>query len=396
MAELPNSHHDRTILAMSRVIRRIALPAWALGSLLLAQALVQMGRSQSPARQGDGGPAIKANIDGPSKLAFDSKGDLFIYEAPDDLPPAIREVAAKTKTTTTLWLGCEVSWPPKQADCLGPVSAILAEGKDRLLVAEFTKSRLRTFDVRSKRFSRVAGDGTREFRGDGRPAAAAGLVEPKCVAMDQHRNIFVCDLNRVRRIDSQTGIISTVAGSGQAGFSGDHGPALEAQFSFLSSIAVDAFGDLFIADDSNRIRKVDARTGIIETIAGTGRSDRFGFEVAAGLALNADLFNPRDLTLDQDGNLLFLNDANRVCRINLRTSLISTIAGVGQLGFDGDGGPASRAHIDAWGMALGPNGNLFLADWEHNRIRQVDAVTGIITTFAGNGLPQRGPHPPIL
>ena len=128
----------------------------------------------------------------------------------------------------------------------------------------------------------------------------------------------------------------------------------------------------FIADESNRIRRVDRKTGIIQTIAGTGRQGRFGFDVADGPALKADLFAPSSLTFDKSGNLLFLNDVNRVCRIDIGSGALSTIAGNGQSGFDGDGGPATRSHIDALGMALDPSGNLFLADWEP----QPDTSTG--------------------
>jgi sugar lactone lactonase YvrE len=99
---------------------------------------------------------------------------------------------------------------------------------------------------------------------------------------------------------------------------------------------------------------------------------------------------------DRLGNLLFVDSESRICKIDLKSGIITTIAGTGKAGYDGDGGPAARAHIEVSGMALDPNGNLFLADWEHNRIRRIDAATGIITTIAGNGQPKRGPHPPIL
>jgi hypothetical protein len=382
---------------MTTIVRRIAIVAGVVAALLLGPLLVQISWSQTPKRKGDGGPASKAMIDGPSKLAFNSNGDLFIYEASDDLPPAIRVIAAKTKIITTLWVGCRVTWPPEPSDCVGSLTGMWAQRDNSLLVADSTKDQLRSFDLLSKKFSVVAGNGAREFGGDGGPAVAAGLVEPHCAAVDQDGDIFVCDWsNRVRRINSKTGTISTVAGSGHSGTGGDHGPALKAQFGFLSGIAVDASGDLFIADESNRIRRVDAKSNIIDTIAGTGRGGRFGFDVADGPALKADLFTPTSLMFDRNGNLLFLNDGNRICSINLLSGVLSTIVGLGRPGFDGDAGPATRAHIDAWGMALDPDGNLFLADWEHNRIRRVDAATGVISTFAGNGLPQRGPHPPIL
>src|SRR5579862_1025087 len=375
---------------MPHMIRQNARLAGAAAILLLVTAFVAVSQSKSYTRQGDGGPAIKATIDGPSKLAFDSKGNLFIYEASDDLRPAIREIRASTKKITTLLVGCdENAWPPKKErdDCLSSPAELQMAGDGRLLVPEFLRNRVRTLDLRSRTFSLVAGNGTRESSGDGGPAIRAGLMEPSCATTDQQGNIFVCDWrNRVRRIDARTGIISTVAGSGEAGFGGDGGPALEAQFNFLNSIAVNSVGDLFIADDTSyRIRRVDAKTGIIDTIAGTGHGARFDpiFKGEGGPALEAQLHDPRHLMFDKDGYLLFLNGEGRVCRINLWSGTISTVAGRNQPGFDGDGGPATQAHIDAWGMALDPGGNLFLADWEHNRIRRVDSVTGVITTFAG-------------
>jgi hypothetical protein len=381
----------------------LARKAGAAAVLLLVLAFVAVSQSKSHTRQGDGGPAIKARIDGPSKLAFDSKGNLFIYEASDDLRPVIREISASTKKITTLLVGCEEgAWPPKpeRDDCLSSPAELQMAGDGRLLVAEFLRNRVRTLDLRSRTFSLVAGNGTREPSGDGGLAIAAGLPEPGCATTSQQGNIFVCDWrNRVRRIDARTGIISTLAGSGKAGFGGDGGPALEAQFNFLNSIAVNSAGDLFIADDTSyRIRRVDAKTGIIDTIAGTGHGERFGtpFRGEFGPAIDARLDTPLHLMFDKDGYLLFLNGESRICRINLGSGTITTVAGRNQPGFDGDGGPATQAHIYASGMALDPGGNLFFADLEHNRIRRVDAATGIITTFAGNGLPIRGPHPPIL
>ncbi len=376
----------------------------AAAALLLAGSVfLGVGSSRTPAREGDGGPAIRATIDQPDRLVFDAAGNLFIYEASDDLPPVIREIPVGTQTIRTVLVGCDRNrYPTEEGDCLGPVSELRVVGNDRLLVTEFTDNRMRTFDLRSKRLSLLAGNGSLKSSGDGGLAIAAGIVDPRCAAVDQLGNVFVCDGHRIRRVDAQTGIITTVAGSGRPGFGGDHGPALDAQLEFPLSIAVDPAGNLFIADDtSQRIRRVDKLTGIIETIAGTGRESRFfGFDITDGPALKTDLFEPRDLLFDRQGNLLFLNEYDRVCKVDLGSGRLTVIAGRGKRGrnpgYDGDGRVATRAHIDAWGMALDPQGNLFLADTEHNRIRRVDAGTRVITTIAGNGKPHGKPGGPIL
>src|SRR5579862_7243867 len=171
---------------MPHMIRQNARLAGAAAILLLVTAFVAVSQSKSYTRQGDGGPAIKAKIDGPSKLAFDSKGNLFIYEASDDIPPAIREISANTKKITTLMVGCdEHGNPPKQeGDCLSSLAELQVAGDGRLLVAEFLMNRVRTFDLRSRTLSLVAGNGTRESSGDGGLAITAGLAEPHCATTD--------------------------------------------------------------------------------------------------------------------------------------------------------------------------------------------------------------------
>ena len=374
-------------------------PIFAATTIVLA-GFVQSGSSHPHARVGAEVPAIRATIDGPDKIAFDAAGSLFVYESSGDGPSAIQEISADGQKVATLWVGCDrqqYSSDPAAESCLGAISAMHVEKDDKVLLVQETKNRLLSFDPHSKTFSSVAGNGGLKFSGDGGPAVAAGIFQPSCAFMDRAGNIFVCDWSgRIRRIDAGTGIIMTIAGTGGHGFGGDGGPALDAEFDFLGGIAVDAAGNLFIADD-HTIRRVDGTTGIIETIAGTGRDDsRFGFDVVNGPALKADLFTPADLTLDGRGNLFFLNANSRICKIELKSGILTTIAGRSKPGFSGDRGLATRAYIDAWSLALDPHGNLFFADGQHNRIRRIDLTTGIITTFAGNGRPRRRYGPPIL
>jgi sugar lactone lactonase YvrE len=249
-------------------------------------------------------------------------------------------------------------------------------------------------DVRNHRVRKVspggvittmAGNGTGGFSGDGGPATSAQLNNPWGVAADLAGNLFIADTGneRIRKV-TPTGIISTVAGSGMEGFSGDGGPAISAQLYGPTGIAVDTAGNLFISDQANqRIRKVTA-AGIIGTVAGNGT---YGFSGDGGPATSAQLFDPEDVAIDSTGNL-FIADTNDHCiRKVTPGGVISTVAGSGIEGFSGDGGPAASAQLDQTvGIAVDTDGGLLIADLGNQRIRKVTPA-GIISTVAGNGGP---------
>lgn len=201
--------------------------------------------------------------------------------------------------------------------------------------------------------------------------------------MDAAGNLFIADqgYNRIRRVDAATGIITTVAGGGSG--LGDGGLATSATLASPSDVALDAGGNLFIADIYHfRIRRVDAATGIITTVAGGG-SD-FG---DGGPATSASLGYPYGIAIDAVGNLFIADaDYNRVRRVDAATGIITTVAGNGTYGYYGDGGLATVAALRRPAdVALDPGGNLLIVDYNNQRIRRVDVVTGIITTVAGNG-----------
>src|SRR5207249_2321190 len=185
-----------------------------------------------------------------------------------------------------------------------------------------------------------------------------------------------------------TRVITTVAGTGTAGFSGDGGPAAKAQLRQPHSIAFDPQGGLLICDLGNlRIRRVDLATGLIETWAGTGeRKPTPDGAPIAGTPLNG----PRAISSDPDGNLyLVLREGNAVYRIDSRAGRIYHLAGTGETGYSGDGGPAKSARLSGpKGVAWAPGGSLYLADTENHVIRRIDLKSGVITTVAGTG--QRG------
>jgi streptogramin lyase len=239
----------------------------------------------------------------------------------------------------------------------------------------------------------VAGNGTRGWSGDDGPALRAQLNEPYEIRFDHDGNLFFVEMKNhlVRRVDAKTRIISTVAGTGRAGLSGDNGPAVQAQLNQPHSIQLDAAGDIFICDIGNhRIRRVSAKTGVIRTFAGTGAkqlpADGARFEAAP-------LWGPRAIDFDRDGNLwVALREGNAVFKLDLKAGTLWRMAGTGKQGFTGNGGPALEATLSGpKGLSVGPDGNVYLADTESHSIRRIDVKTGMIDWLAGTG--ERGDGP---
>ena len=240
--------------------------------------------------------------------------------------------------------------------------------------------------VATPRIETVAGNGERGFGGDGGPATAAQLWEPNFIATDAEGDLYIALLsNAIRKVDISAGVITRVAGT-FLGFSGDGGPATAAQLNAPYGVAVDSKSNFYITDTSNqRIRKVDGDTGIITTVAGTGAA---GYSGDGGAATAAQLNGPYGITTDRSGNVYWTEFNNFVVRkLDVETGMISTFAGTGSSGFSGDGGLATAAQFRApWGLVFDASGNLYIADATGTyRVRKVDAVTGIITTVAGNG-----------
>ena len=226
------------------------------------------------------------------------------------------------------------------------------------------------------------------FSGDGGPAVDARFSCPAGLAFDGTGRLFVADHanNRVRVID-RSGIVTTVAGSGPAGvdrgrYAGDGGVATHARLSEPIGVAVDADGNLFIADrDDHVVREVDAR-GVITTIAGTGET---GFSGDGGPATRAELEDPEYICVDAEGNVYFTDQINERVRMIDRRGVITTVAGTGQAGYSGDGGPAVDASLnEPYGLAVDPKGNVYVADSSGDRVRMIDPQ-GVIITVAGTG-----------
>jgi len=240
----------------------------------------------------------------------------------------------------------------------------------------------------------VAGGPNYGFSGDGGFAVNAKLNAPNGVAADIYGNIYIADTYnyRIRKVSS-TGIITTIGGNGSYGFSGDNGPATSAKFWTPVAVAVDASGNIYIADrDNNRIRKITASTGIITTIAGTGTPpNNWGYNGDGIAATSATLTHPTGVAVDASGNVYIAdNDVCRIRKITASTGIISTVAGSGVCGPPpggyGDGGPATSALLQyPHDVAVDASGNLYIADEYNHKIRKVTASTGIITSLAGTG-----------
>ena len=262
-------------------------------------------------------------------------------------------------------------------------AVVVVDGNGNLFIADRNNNRIRKVNV-SGIITTVVGSGS-GFSGDGGAATNAALNQPWGVAVDNSGNLFIVDRfnNRIRKVDTN-GIITTVAGNGSSSFSGDGGAATNAALNYPFGVAVDAGGNLFIADTSNnRIRRVDAN-GIIMTVAGNGTNSFFG---DGGAATNAALNYPFSIAVDAGGNLFIADYNNSRIRKVDANGIIATVAGNGINNlFLGDGGAATNAALAyPSSVAVDAIGNLFIADFVENRIRQVD-TNGIIATVAGNGI----------
>ncbi len=335
-----------------------------------------------PSFSGDGGPALEAGFFSPRGVASDTNGNIFVADGGND---RIRQIRADGSIRTFagngrlrfagdggLAVNAALNRPSR-----------LSFGSDgHLLLIDQGNGRIREID-KTGIIRTVAGDRTSGFSGDGGPAVDAAFGGPQGLTADSAGSFFIADTGnlRVRRVGPD-GVVQTVAGNGDIGFSGDGGPALQARLSPPADVAVDASGNLFIADTTNqRIRRVDA-TGTIKTAAGDGQS---GYAGDGGPANRARLFNPAGVAIDNSGRLLIADTQNdRVRRVE-SNGVITTVAGTGQRGSGGDGGPATAAQLrDPHDIDTAPGGELLIVDRTNSRIREV-GLDGVIRTLAGNG-----------
>ncbi len=263
-------------------------------------------------------------------------------------------------------------------------SALAIDKAGNLFISDLDNSRIRKIN-RNGIISTVAGNGVSGFSGDGGLATAARLSYPWGIVLDSSGNLFICNdgVSRIRKV-TLDGIINTVAGIDTVnggGYNGDTIPAINAQLLHPTCIALDSIGNLYISDQSLRIRKVNT-DGIITTIAGTGLS---GYSGDGGLAVNAEIGDPIAIIADKTGSIYFTDVDNNVIRKVDKNGIITTVAGNGVAGYAGDGGSAKLATLNnPFGLAMSNEGTLFIADTYNHAVRKIDAM-GIISTFIGDG-----------
>ncbi len=252
-------------------------------------------------------------------------------------------------------------------------TGVAYDGAGNLYIAEAGMHRVRRVDTQGM-ITTVAGDGSQGYSGDGGAATAAQMDTPTCVAVDAAGDLYVCDSHnhRIRRVDGVTGVMTTVVGTGAAGFAGDGGLARAAVLDLPVAVAVDAAGNLWVADArSHRVRKVDAGTGVIRTVAGTGVQ---GFAGDGGLAVAAALDAPSSLAVDAAGNVYVADAHNRrVRRVDAGTGVISTVAG-----------GAGELRLPR-GVTVDASGALYISDASAFRVRRVDASGGTVVVGSGDG-----------
>lgn len=260
-----------------------------------------------------------------------------------------------------------------------------------LYVTEVGTHRIRRLDLTSGELTTVAGTGQKGFSGEGGLATAALLNEPYEVRFDSRGDLLFVDMQNhaVQRVEKATGRITTIAGTGTAGYGGDGGPATQASFRQPHSIALDSADNIYVADIGNhRIRRIDARTRVVETIAGTGEKKP---PVDGGAARDKPMLGPRALFVRERTLWIALREGNSVWRLDLETGVIGHVAGTGKRGFTGDGGPATQATFDGpKGIAVDEQQRVYVVDTENQAIREIDVRTGQIRTVAGSGPQARG------
>jgi trimeric autotransporter adhesin len=265
---------------------------------------------------------------------------------------------------------------------------ITADTSGNIYIADTYNNRIRMVTKSTGIISTVAGTGSYSYSGDGGQATSATLYNPRTVATDETGNIYIADSanSRIRMVTKSTGIISTVAGTGSSGYSGDGGQATSAVLNYPYGVAVDASGNIYIADTYNhRIRMVTKSTGIISTVAGTGSS---GYSGDGGQATSAALYYPCGVAVGASGNIYIADtDSYRIRMVTKSTGIISTVAGTGSYGSSGDGGQATSAALyNARGVTIDASGTIYVADAGNNRIRMFSLSASTRTAFIPLGI----------
>src|SRR6202167_848290 len=365
-----------------RTIVKVLPSALAFAGLMLAQGAINTYAGNDALFAGAGKAATAAQIVGPNGMAVDAQGNLYISASGLSM---VLKVAANTGVVSIyagnglstgggdggLAVGAALDYP----------AGLAFDAAGNLYIVDAYASNVRKVGPNGI-ITTVAGDqGAGGFAGGGGAATKALLTNPSGIAVDKSGNLYIADTgnNRIRMVAASSGIISTIAGSSTTGLTGDGGPAVNATFTLPGGLAIDASGNLYIADQNNWvIRRISG--GIITTVAGTGKP---GYSGDNGQATKAMLRGPQGVAVDASGNLYIADTGNQRIRYVNVSGAITTIAGTGVNGFSGDGGAATAATFSTpVEVAVDASGNVYVADLYNNRIRRF-VPGGAIATFAG-------------
>ena len=396
-------------LCRVRVVNTQASTITVLGVTIAPGNIATVAGSSTFGYSGDGGPATSAQLNFPNGVAVDAAGNLYIADTENF---RIRKVGTSGTITTVAGngtAGYSGDGGAATAAELNTPDGVAVDAAGNIYIADLVNNRVRAVNTQAStitvlgvtiapgNIATVAGNGTAGYSGDGGAAISAELSSPYGMTADQAGNLYIADESndRVRKVDT-SGTITSVAGNGTAGYSGDGGTATSAELNFPSGVAVDAGGTLYITDAGNyRIRVVDT-TQTITTVAGNGTA---GYSGDGGAATGAQLYEPQDVVVDTAGNYYIADVlSNRIRAVNTQGSAITvvgvtiapgnvaTVAGNGAAGYSGDGGASTSAELYfPGGVAVDAVGNLYIADVDNSRIRKVSS-SGTITTAAGNGV----------
>jgi len=354
-----------------------------MATLFTSGTLSTLAGTGDPGFAGDGRQASLATLNEPKGLAIDGQGHLFIADSENHV---VRRIDRATGLITTV-AGCAPD-EAMQAPRPGVAEPVFEEEADPLAETSHktTEQFTQQTDLSGTVRYLIGAAAPKRFGGDGGPATEAMLNFPTAVAVDARGHLYIADTmnHRIRRVDARTGIVTTLAGTGQARFSGDGGPADHAALNEPAALAVDAQEQLYIADQSNnRVRAVDLKTGVIRTVAGTGTA---AYDGDGKPATESSLAGPSGLAVAA-GTLYIADTFNgRIRSVDLATGLIDTVAGDGgSYRYQSPDDPPSASVSRPSGIALDRDGNLFLTDSDSHLVRRWERATGLLTRMAGTG-----------
>jgi len=341
---------------------------------------------RSPSDLGSGKNRLEVVIDSPMGIAEDSLGNIYVSDREQrvvwKIDPSGKAVIIAGTGISTGAKGLTRTRMPAQAVDLASPEGLAIDHQGNLLLADSYNHSIMKIDSEGY-LTQLAGNGKRGFNGDNLPATEASLNFPYDVRVDSKGNIYIADTwnHRIRKVDG-SGVITTVAGNGVAGFSGDGGPANKAQLNMPYGLFLDKADNLLITDsDNNVIRKV-GQDGIINSIAGTGER---GYDGDGGSALRAKFDSPQSLAIDEIGRIYINDEHNNAIRVLDVGGTIRTLVGTRGPGFSGDGGPATAAQIaDPENIWVRKDGSILISARDNGRVRSISS-DGRISTFAGIG-----------